>query len=165
AARDLLDGFGRRAAYRSSSRYASAHAGVGYVWNLSETSSFKFYGQYLWSRQGADSVTLSTGEPVKFAAVDSHRTRLGARWNQAVTQHGQAYLGAAWEREYDGKAKASLHGYSLAAPTLKGNTTILELGFTLTPSATQPVSLDIGIQGYTGKREGVTGSFRINYRF
>jgi hypothetical protein len=163
--RDLIDAFGRRAAYDSSSRYTSTHAGLGYALNLNERSALKFYGQYLWSRQGSDTVRLSTGEPVKFEAVDSSRTRLGARWSHSVSQNGQLYLGAAWEREYDGKAKASVHGYRLATPDLKGNTGILEAGFTLNPTATSPLVLDVGLQGYTGKREGVTGSFRVNYRF
>ncbi|MDR3351946.1 MAG: autotransporter outer membrane beta-barrel domain-containing protein [Zoogloeaceae bacterium] len=51
--------------------------------------------------KGSDTVRLSSGESVKFAAVDSHRTRLGARWGHAISQNGKAYLGAAWEHEYD----------------------------------------------------------------
>ncbi|MDR2365053.1 MAG: autotransporter outer membrane beta-barrel domain-containing protein, partial [Zoogloeaceae bacterium] len=162
---DLIDAFGRRAAYDSDSRYASAHAGLGYLWRLNAQSSLKLYGQYLWSRQGSDTVKLTTGEPVKFQAVDSQRARLGARWSQNVSASASAYLGAAWEHEFDGKAKASIHGYRLAAPDLKGDTGMLEAGFTLNPTATKPLTLDIGIQGYAGKREGVTGSVRANYRF
>ncbi|MDR1648068.1 MAG: autotransporter outer membrane beta-barrel domain-containing protein, partial [Zoogloeaceae bacterium] len=110
-------------------------------------------------------VRLTTGEPVKFQAVDSQRTRLGARWSQRVSQNGNLYLGAAWEREYDGKAKASIHGYRLDTPKLKGNTGMLEAGFTLNPTAEKPLTLEFGVQGYTGRREGITGSFRVNYRF
>jgi hypothetical protein len=36
-------------------------------------------------------------------------------------------------------------------------------GFETRPYVLLP--LDIGVQGYTGKREGVTGNFRANYRF
>ena len=28
-----------------------------------------------------------------------------------------------------------------------------------------PLSLDLGVQGYVGKREGVTGSLQIRYAF
>ncbi|MDR1647586.1 MAG: hypothetical protein LBR88_06080, partial [Zoogloeaceae bacterium] len=63
------------------------------------------------------------------------------------------------------KAKASLHGYRLDTPKLKGDTEMLEAGFTLNPTAEKPLTLDFGVQGYTGKREGVTGNFRVNYRF
>jgi hypothetical protein len=33
------------------------------------------------------------------------------------------------------------------------------------PSPSLPLTIDLGVQGYTGKRDGVTGSFRLNYRF
>jgi hypothetical protein len=164
-ARELRDSLGQSAAYDSDTFYASAHAGLGYVLNLNERSSLKLYGQYLWSHQGADTVVLTTSEPVKFRAVDSQRTRLGARWNHAVSQSGNAYLGAAWEHEFDGKARASIFGARIATPDLKGDTGVVEAGFTLTPGARQPLTLDVGVQGYTGKREGVTGSLKVNYRF
>jgi hypothetical protein len=41
----------------------------------------------------------------------------------------------------------------------------VEAGLSVTPGPTQPLSLKFGIQGYAGKREGVTGSFKLNYRF
>jgi outer membrane autotransporter protein len=164
-ARELRDVLQRSASYDSDSRYASAHAGLGYVFKLGEYSSLDLYGQYLWSRQGSDTVRLSTREEVKFRAVDSQRTRLGARWSHAVGPTGQAYVGAAWEREYDGKAKASAYGLSIAAPDMKGDTGLVEAGFTLAPNATVPLAIDVGVQGYTGKHEGVTGSFKVNYRF
>ncbi|MDR2366208.1 MAG: autotransporter outer membrane beta-barrel domain-containing protein [Zoogloeaceae bacterium] len=164
-ARDLIDALGRRAAYDSDSRYASAHAGLGYVLKLNARSSLKLYGQYLWSRQGSDTVTLTTGEPVKFSAVDSQRTRLGARWSRAVRENGNLYLGAAWEHEYDGKAKARLHGYRLETPKLKGDTGILEAGFLLAPAQDKGFVLELGVQGYTGKREGATGNLRLHYAF
>ncbi|GHU02412.1 hypothetical protein FACS1894154_12310 [Betaproteobacteria bacterium] len=101
---------------------------------------------------------------MKFKAVDSQRTRLGTKWDYALTPQTTAWLGAAWEHEYDGKANASIYGYKLGAPKLKGDTALLELGLTLTP-AEKGWSLDVGIQGYTGKREGVTGNVKAGYRF
>jgi autotransporter-associated beta strand protein len=169
AARNWRDPlFGRSVAYAADSRYASAHAGLGYVWNMNDRARLKLYGQYLWSRQGSDTVKLSSGESVRFADVDSQRLRLGARWSHAISQNGQAYLGAAWEHEFDGKARATLRvgqGYRLATPDLEGDTGIIEAGFALAPNANQPLTLDIGLQGYAGQREGVTGSVKVNYRF
>ena len=40
-----------------------------------------------------------------------------------------------------------------------------ELGITLTPSSTIPVSLDLGVQGYVGKREGVSGTIQLQWKF
>jgi hypothetical protein len=40
-----------------------------------------------------------------------------------------------------------------------------ELGLSLKPSQSLPLSFDLGVQGYTGKREGVTGSLQIKLEF
>ncbi|MDR0736926.1 MAG: autotransporter outer membrane beta-barrel domain-containing protein [Zoogloeaceae bacterium] len=164
-ARDLVDQHGRRAAYRSRSPYAGLHARLGHLRTLDERSSLELYAQYLWTRQGSDTVTLTTGEPVKFHAVNSHRTQLGARLDWTLNERINPYVGLAWEHEYDGKAKASVYGYSLPTPKLQGDTGIVEAGFTVNPTALKALTLDAGIQGYAGKREGVTGSIRANYRF
>jgi autotransporter-associated beta strand protein len=162
---NLYDVFGQRAAYDSKTSYFSSHFGVGYILNLSELSKLNLYGQYLWSHQGGDSVKLPTGETVKFQAVDSLRTRLGAKWNYRLNPQANVYLGAAWEHEYGGKADASIYGHKLDAPRLKGNTGLAEIGLTLNPTSVQPLTLDIGVQGYGGKREGATVSFRAKYSF
>ena len=117
------------------------------------------------SHQGSDSVTLGTDEKVHFDSINSHRLRLGARADYALNEYITPYIGAAWEYEFDGKAKAQVHGRAIDAPDLKGSTGIGEIGLTLTPSASIPLSFDLGAQGYVGKREGVTGSLKISYEF
>ncbi|MDR1888287.1 MAG: autotransporter outer membrane beta-barrel domain-containing protein [Zoogloeaceae bacterium] len=115
--------------------------------------------------QDGDRVRLTTGDPVKFNAVDSQRTRLGAKWDYQLNKSASAYLGAAWEHEFDGKAKATAYGEAIDAPELQGNTGMVEAGLTLIPAANQLLSIDLGLQGYTGKREGVTGGVRVRYAF
>jgi hypothetical protein len=165
--RDLFNSSGQRAAYESRVDYEGAHAGVGYVARLNERATLELHGQYLWTRQGADAIRLSTGEPakLKFQAVDSHRTRLGARWSQAIGTNARLTLGAAWEHEYDGEAKASILGQPVERPKLKGDTALVEARFILTPTRTQPLTLELGVQNHSGRREGVTGSFWVDYRF
>ena len=48
---------------------------------------------------------------------------------------------------------------------MRGDTGIGELGLLLKPSQTLPLSFDLGVQGYTGKREGVTGSLQARWEF
>ena len=40
-----------------------------------------------------------------------------------------------------------------------------EIGLTARPSLDAPLSFDLGVQGYAGTREGVSGSVRIKYEF
>ncbi|MDR1163730.1 MAG: autotransporter domain-containing protein, partial [Candidatus Accumulibacter sp.] len=115
--------------------------------------------------QASDKARLSTGDPLKFDAIDSKRLRVGTRFTHAMSGNVKAYAGIAVEREFGGEAKATTNGYRIDAPTLKGNTGIAEVGITATPTAGKPLFLDFGIQGYAGKREGVTGSLRVNYFF
>ncbi|MDR2861427.1 MAG: hypothetical protein LBV07_02610, partial [Syntrophobacterales bacterium] len=60
---------------------------------------------------------------------------------------------------------ATTYGYAIDAPSLRGGTGIGELGLTLKPSKDLPLSFDLGVQGYVGKREGVTGSLQTRYEF
>ena len=109
------------------------------------------------------------GDLVKFDDADSHRWRFGARYAHAITLDSglvfTPYLGAAYEHEFDGKAEASAYGYGIDAPDLKGGTGIGELGISFSPSVDSGLSLDLGVQGYTGVRDGVTGSFQARWAF
>ncbi|MFV0348934.1 MAG: autotransporter domain-containing protein [Halodesulfovibrio sp.] len=162
---DLRDASGRSAEYDSSSMYYGAHLGTGYVWNMTENASLDFSGKYFWTRQEGDSVTLSTGDPIDFKDVDSSRLRLGSRFSYMVNEYIAPYIGAAYEHEFDGKARASTNGYGMKAPSMGGDTGTGELGIVYTPSASLPVSFDLGVQNAVGKREGVTGSLQIKYEF
>jgi outer membrane autotransporter protein len=162
--KDLVDALGRGARYDTRSAYHGAHLGAGYVFKLEENASLDLYGKYLYARRGADALRLNTGDPVRFAAVDSHRLRAGARYTR-VSENFRPYAGIAWEREFDAKARATTNGYKIDAPGMKGNTGIVEFGFTLKPKKTLPLTIDLGLQGYAGKRQGVSGEARMEYRF
>ncbi|MDL2267457.1 autotransporter outer membrane beta-barrel domain-containing protein [Desulfovibrio sp. OttesenSCG-928-G15] len=164
----LNSSFTGKVDYDSSSAYYGAHAGIGYIWNISEASNLDMYTKYLWTRQGSDSVTIE-GDSIRFKAMNSHRWRAGAKFSHAfATDSGMAftpYFGAAYEREFDSKARATANGKSIDAPAIKGGTGIGELGFSFKPSAKSGLSLGLGMQGYTGKREGVGGSFQVKFEF
>ncbi len=62
-----------------------------------------------------------------------------------------------------GRFAYTVNEYS--APSLRGDTGIGELGLTWAPSATLPLSVDLGVQGYVGTREGVSGNLQITWEF
>ena len=162
---DLRDAAGRKADYDSSSPYYGLHFGTGYVWNINDAATLDLYGKYFWTRQQGDSVGLSTGEHLSFDDINSSRLRFGGRFAYILNEHVAPYSGAAWEHEFDGKARARTNGFDIDAPNLRGNTGIGELGLSLTPSADLPLTVDLGVQGYTGKHEGVTGSLMVKWEF
>ncbi|MDR1661114.1 MAG: autotransporter domain-containing protein, partial [Azoarcus sp.] len=149
--------------YDAEGAYYGLHLGAGYVWKLSGQSELDVYGKYLWSHQKGDSVRLNTGDPVEFDDVNSHRLRLGARLNWQAGERFSPYAGLAYEQELDGEAKATAYGQAIEAPDLKGGTAIGEFGLSF--QAGEAVTLDLGVQGYTGKRDGVTGSLKLKVAF
>ena len=55
-------------------------------------------------------------------------------------------------------------GYEAPSPSLRGGSALLELGWRFQPKDSR-VSYDLNLSGWQGKREGVTGSARVNWAF
>lgn len=156
---------GEHPEYDSASLYYGLHLGAGHIWKLNHKTSFDLYGKYFYTHQRGDETYLSTGEQLSFEAIDSNRIRLGGRYSYQINELTQLYTGLAWEYEFDGKARATTNGYAIAAPELKGSTGIGELGLSLKPSPASPMTIDLNLHGYFGKREGVSGSLQLNWNF
>lgn len=162
---DLMGDSGKVSAKNDTSNmYYGLHAGVGYVWNLTKQADLDLYGKYYWSHQGSDSTNVA-GDPYHFDSTDSHRTRVGGRLNLNLTESVRPYLGAAWEHEFDGESNSQVYGFDVAAPTLEGDSGIFEFGFSFKPAKSDKVSFDLGVQAYTGVREGVAGTAQFRYKF
>ncbi|WP_147400747.1 autotransporter [Bordetella avium] len=162
---DLDDGTGVQGSYTSRTSYFSAMAGAGYVVYLNEQSSVDLYSRYTWGKLGANSVMVGNSA-LEFGASQSSRLRLGARYSHISSGTFTPYVGLAAEREFKGDSSGSSSGLDIAQPSLKGNTGIVEVGASMKPWASkQALSLDMGLQGYVGKREGASGSVKIKYAF
>jgi outer membrane autotransporter protein len=164
---DLRDAFGNSAAYDSGAAYYGAHFGLGYEWKLNEVAALDFYTKYFWTHQEGDNVSV-VGDPIEFGDTDSHRLRLGARYSHELNASGMVfkpYVGAAYEYEFDGETGGTTYGLDMDKPELKGSTGMGELGVTFQPTADSSFTFDLGVQGYTGVREGVSGSFMLKYKF
>jgi hypothetical protein len=144
------------------STYYGLHAGLGRVFNLTDRTSLDLYGKWLFTRKEGNSIVIE-GDRLSFDDVDSHRLRAGARLSTALTGKVKPFFGAAYERGFDGRAKASVEGLPVDAPELKGGTGIGELGLSVT--AAEGLTFDLGLRGYVGARRGVSGTFNLTYNF
>ncbi len=162
---DLRDADGLKAAYDSSSAYYGMHLGAGYFRELTDAAGLDLYARYFWTHQEGDDVNLSTGEHLRFDGINSSRLRFGGRFTYHVNEYVSPYMGVAWEHEFDGRANAVNTGFAIEAPDLEGDTGIGELGISLTPSSALPLFVDLGVQGYVGRREGVTGRMMLRFTF
>ena len=162
---DLRDGLGREAEYDSYAPYYSFHAGLGYIWDITEQISLDLYGKYLWTREGGDSMQLSTGEELDFGHIDSSRLRFGTRMDYRANEYVTPYVGVAWEHEFDGASSATTNNLAILETDMRGDTGIGEIGVTISPSESIPLTVDLGITGYVGTREGISGSLLLKWTF
>lgn len=160
---DLNPALGR-ASYQTTSGYVGAHGGLGYVWELDETTDLDMYGKYFWTRTEGSSVTV-LGDDLDFDAVDSQRLRAGARLSCDLTANIRPYVGAAWDHEFAGSARSTVNGQSVAAPSLAGDTGVGEVGLVWKPVEDSGFSVDLGAQGYVGMRQGWSGALQVKYEF
>lgn len=71
----------------------------------------------------------------------------------------------AYEYEFDGKAGAKTNGLRINDPSLEGSSGIAQLQVQVKPSTSQPLEINLGVQGYVGQREGISGAASMVYRF
>ena len=150
--------------YDISNPYYAIHLGIGKERMLRARDSLETYLKYFYSHQSGASAKLSTGEDYDFDAVNSHRLRLGARYAHDMGENGRFYAGLAWEYEFEGEARAAYQGMTTPSPSLKGTSTMLELGYRFAPKNSR-ISCDINVSGWQGKREGFAGSVGLHWAF
>jgi outer membrane autotransporter protein len=165
---DLQDYLGRRARYDLAAPYYGAHVGAGYLLTWRE-GTLDLYGKYFWMRRQGERATLSTGDDLRFEAGQSERLRAGLRLSQPLTSIWKSYAGLAYEHEFDGKARAATRtharAYAIDAPRLRGDSGMIEIGLSAQQGKGAPLSFDLGLQGYTGRRKGVIGSVHMDWAF
>jgi len=159
---DLRDILGRPAQYDYSAPYYGVHAGIGCERALSGRLILDAYAKYLWTQHDGKTVEILE-DPVDFAATNSHRIRPGARLIWSFSDILRLHFGTAYDYEFDGKARASAHGYDFGSPDLKGGTAICETGLRLHPLPRW--TLDASAQANTGKRDGFAGLLKIQWDF
>ena len=150
--------------YSSESPYMAAHGGIGWMKSLTDSVDLDIYAKYLWSHVSGDDGSIS-GSRVNFDAMDSNRLRGGARLSFKGSEAFSWYLGAAYERQFNGRSASDVYGHDTPSASLKGDTAMVEAGLQLKPSKEGPVSFLLGAPGYAGTREGVSGTFQIRYEF
>ena len=161
----LLNNGTTEASYDVSSPYYALHLGLGRVVHVGRANSVDFYGKYFFTRQNSTSADLSTGEHYDFSAVNSSRLRLGGRYTHALNSESALYAGLAYEYEFAGDARATYNGMSTPSPSIKGGSGFAELGWRVKPARQSPLTLDLGLSYWQGKREGLTINTGLEWKF
>lgn len=159
------------AKYDADGLYGSMHVGAGYVFGLTENVALDLYGRYVLGYLEGDTVDLGTPDGEKFDMDDTftHAFRIGARFTGDIGDTVGWRFGVAYEHVADGDAESDVivsgTRAALDVPSLEGNTGVVEAGLTMRPDGSSPWSANIGIKGYVGDREGVSGNATVLYTF
>ena len=164
SSRDFTGYEGTAIDYDTSSNYWGAHLGLGKALNLAGNNELDVSLKYFYSNTGSDSAHLTTGETYHFSTVKSQRLRLGTRLTHTFNEDSKGYIGAYYEREFDGDARAAIAGYSTAAPSLKGNRGIFELGWLHQPRNSN-FTINLGVTAACGNKRGVAGNLGLMWKF
>ena len=159
----VADGFGVQGGYDEDTSYYGAHVGAGHIFTLDDHSSLDVYGKYFYTHHDSDEFEI-LGDEVRFDSADSSRLRLGMRYNQNDGNAFSHYYGLAWDYEFNGDADVTAAGFDTGNPSLKGSTAVIEAGIHYAPDKS-PWSVDLGLQGYGGQRDGFSGTMQVNYSF
>lgn len=164
---DTRDGVSAK--FDISQTYYGAHLGVGQKMAVTPCAELDLYLKGIWTRTEGKTVRTSAVEKLKFDDIDSIRSRLGVRLTQGFDGDHQVkgYLGAAWEHEFNGEAKAKyVSGVNNRKDKaeLKGSTALGEAGIIIDPKDSI-VSVDVGIFGMAGQQKGLGGAAGLKFEF
>lgn len=161
---NLTSAEGVRGAYDKTASYYGAGAGVGYLVALGKSLSLDLSAAYQWMHLDGYGASVA-GDPYRFDAIDSHRTKVGTRLNFTQDKAFAPYVGLAWEHEFSGDATGTTYGLALQKMSMKGDTGVAELGVSFNPASSSRWTVDANVSGAFGQRDGVEGRFMVNVRF
>jgi len=151
--------------------YVGAHLAAGYTLQVRK-ATLDLSAKYLLTRLAATDTRLTTGDPMSFDVITSHRLRALARVDYPVMDGLTPYAGLGCEYEFDGEVRARTNGHAMRPGEMKGATGIGELGLKIVPAfpafpslSGRPVTAYLSVQGNLGQREGVLGMLRVSYEF
>ncbi|WP_348518641.1 autotransporter outer membrane beta-barrel domain-containing protein [Campylobacter sp. CCS1377] len=158
----LKDGNGNTYGYELNSIYYGAHIGAGKQTHINQTFSLDLYSKLFYTYTDQDSFNI--GEEIfHFNDINSTRARIGLKSDAKINDKLKAYTGVAYEYEFNGIANMQINSYNLSEQNLQGSSYMAELGFNY--QASKNFNLDIKGRGYLGKREGVSTTLTLNYKF
>lgn len=149
--------------YDTSADYTALHVGVGKLFK-GESGTWDVYGKYFYTKADGTSFTAG-GQDYTFSDVKSQRIRFGARYSHEANEKLGFYYGAAWEYEFDGDVDGTVAGYALETAGFGGSTFLGEVGLNYKPQKDSRWDFELGVKGYTGERDGVSGIIRGAYHF
>ena len=149
--------------------YAALHGAVGYAYPITEDTTLDSYLRYSFTylEGGSENLHNRAQDTFKMDSIRASAFRVGTRVKGYIGENQwlNYRVGAAYEKVVDGDANTKIDGMSIDAPSLNGDTGILEIGLAKRPTINSPWGVDVTLKGYAGDRDGLYGSATLNYVF
>ena len=161
-----------RANFDANGLYAGGHIALSQAFHLTSRTDLTLYAGYTLDYLQGDTVGLGTraGERLHYDDTILHTLEAGMGLSHQLTEHLTWQSSLAYARTLD----AEVHG-RIQAPTLgsarlshddlAGQYGLMQVGLSMTPSASSPWQFDVNLRGYAGNRQGVSGNASLLYRF
>ena len=157
----IVQGEKTRVTYNMSTPVFAGHVRVGVAKKLGKSNVLDIYGIYAYARQNDMDTDLSSGEHVEFSSVHASRFRIGYRLTSRTSKISRVYTGLAYQYETVSDATATAIDYSKRSKGLKGSSGMIELGWQIKPSKSNPWLLDINATGWVGYQRGFNATARM----
>nr|WP_279016419.1 autotransporter outer membrane beta-barrel domain-containing protein [Sutterella wadsworthensis] len=156
-----------------TSNYWGAHLGMYGEFQAAGKIKNRTFLNYFYDGRESESYTASgssdvAGADFHFNSLNSHRAQLGSVFEYAYTSALRPYAALTYEYAFkaDAKGRASdqFGDLGLNGTDLEGSTGIVSLGWTYQNEA-KHFEFDLGVNGYTGKRQGVSAQLQAVWKF
>ena len=156
-----------------TSNYWGAHLGMYGEFQAAGKIKNRTFLNYFYDGRESESYTASgssdvAGADFHFNSLNSHRAQLGSMFEYAYTSALRPYAALTYEYAFkaDAKGRASdqFGDLALNGTDLEGSTGIVSLGWTYQNEA-KHFEFDLGVNGYTGKRQGVSAQAQAAWKF
>ncbi|WP_444499989.1 autotransporter outer membrane beta-barrel domain-containing protein [Sutterella wadsworthensis] len=156
-----------------TSNYWGAHLGMCGEFQAAGKIKNRTFLNYFYDGRESESYTASgssdvAGADFHFNSLNSHRAQLGSVFEYAYTSALRPYAALTYEYAFkaDAKGRASdqFGDLGLNGTDLEGSTGIVSLGWTYQNEAKR-FEFDLGVNGYTGKRQGVSAQLQAAWKF
>ena len=163
---------GQKVKFDNTGAYWGVHLGTHYDFQLSKLRSRTFVS-YFYDGLQSSSYDVAGSEAIagasfKFDSLTAHRVQIGSLFEYDHSATLRPYFGLTFEQvlsaEAKGTATDSKGSMTLRSSYLEGSTGIISAGWTYLNEA-QTFEFEVGVNGYIGTRQGVSGQVQANWEF
>ena len=151
-----------------TSNYWGAHLGVYGEFAVADKFKNRTFINYFYDGREGENYRSKGGVEYHLDALNLHRAQVGSVFEYAYTSTLRPYVALTYEYAFKADAKGKFTdqdgSMALNAADLEGSTGIASMGWTYQNEA-KSFEFDVGLNGYVGKRQGVSAQAQAAWKF